>query len=136
MSFKVHRSFSQQCNIYPVALPETLEQAFLQIRVKLLPQKFRVDLRTDHDKNFPFHLQNLEDDEEFQQALKTSHGQRPGVVSNISVCTLQTCQATGNGNLGIVMLRTGDLTTQIKAKSILPLYSFSGFVTIFFLALP
>lgn len=30
-------------------------------------------------------LQNLEEDEEFQQALKTSHGQRPGVVSDISL---------------------------------------------------
>ena len=35
---------------------------------------------------FLLNLQNLEDDEEFQQALKTSHGQRPGVVSDISCC--------------------------------------------------
>ena len=35
---------------------------------------------------FLLNLQNLEDDEEFQQALKTSHGQRPGVVSDISYC--------------------------------------------------
>ena len=29
---------------------------------------------------YELNLQNLEEDEEFQQALKTSHGQRPGVV--------------------------------------------------------
>ena len=75
-------TFFLQDNICPVT--ETLEQAFLQIRINLRSQIFRVDLyliRTNQDKNFPFHLQNLEDDEEFQQALKTSHGQRPGVVS-------------------------------------------------------
>lgn len=40
-----------------------------------------------NEYNPAFDTENLEEDEEFQQALKTSHGQRPGVKTGMKIAT-------------------------------------------------
>lgn len=40
-----------------------------------------------NDYNPAFDTENLEEDEEFQQALKTSHGQRPGLKTGMKIST-------------------------------------------------